>query len=1182
MSDIGEDMHSIQSTEFVKDNFTSALNDTFTNQETEIMEIIESTGKENIEDKDTTQALDDNHLQETHKRQEYCCNICKAIFTTKTVYTKHLMGEHGKILNSFGAWDKTRIDSSVINKTGVDTSKVNIYTSDSYCIVCRRMYSTKHTLANHMKRMHSRELDKFNQINDQTPTYRGNLETLYQCVKCNSRFEGNTSLQHHYLEAHKTPLKVVYPPAVLNITDTEEEMNLLSAIYEVYGPIFGSENTTQASPEDLLRHCHICSEKIENPEDYVNHILTMHEDSPSSLTKNIPDVLRYIDPLADGIDLDNVIYNENDPDFYCSLCDRKYKSDWCFMQHKRSKPHQKILGYKLPEITSANPLLYYCSVCNRGYDNKSSALEHAINNHTNSANTHIISGDRTQTISVPTNLSSTDPSRTESPEIDPSRTDKNMSMKKNNKEFEVFCGLCGQLFKELLQLRLHMEEQHDLKKYTTESPFYCSLCRIESGNEAFYGVHMGTKIHREAVLSAKERNLTGSGFSMNLDELNLIDYTDTMKHNCEICKTDYKGPLLYRYHLATVSHLINTFLSTLQVSSFETTQRALFLWSRHFDMIYIRSTKLKFRTRCQRYCNICNMEFTYILDSLCHLSSPIHKENCIKNNVMKTCESRQETCKDVQSQGTDSNQLETSAQLKNISHAKSDRELHCKLCDKSFRFPCHFKNHLVTRAHLKKKFSCGTSPNNAEVLDNDGIEYLDMFDSHSVLSEPEEPFLEDVVNRSYRYRVPSINSDSPSNHFLAPDLRQPAETTTVYNKSHETEQNIADNKNHGPSDTLFSNIESSSDHSLPSTVHEELVSDGSCKETVLNAGTLNDLTCNRQDQNSTDILAGKSAAPTNTSLQLTSTMERNNPAPTSSVASYYCQSCDVSFYSVNVLNSHLLTKDHKEKFVSATTVREDMNLTLQKIAEPHKTKDIFSFEPSSNCRTIRVNKNSRSVISKTTKSFDSNLHCDSCNKTFTNRHSSLMHFFKMHKSYYPDDSLETTPKRRLNVFTLLKDCIIPDPNNPKLFCKACRKRFNNRGNFKLHLKSKHNMVPSEDNDSEQNHDIVDSLAITNSQNPVGFYCKKCDKLYMNEHINCKHDSIQSSINSNRGDEQGQSTSSFQTILRSGQVKPYEVTKDCGSDVIQNQLISNSQRNSKSNKMTRKKDKNTDNFRFVPY
>ncbi|KAI7894233.1 uncharacterized protein EV154DRAFT_498975 [Mucor mucedo] len=1111
-TDIAKDKNTIQAT-FIyedqsygqqKETYASASSNTYTIEDCHT-NITEITG-DDIQMDNYAKSIGSDLIQETRKNREYYCDICKTTTPTEDIYKKHLVNEHEIIPEPFIVSGKAQMDNSIVNRSRVEKSRENgagdrSSVGDIYCALCQRHYMDKNYLRIHAQAVHPKEFIEWTQMNFQKPTYRGNSNTIYKCVKCDSKLEGITSLQRHYLDVHETPLKVVYPTDKLYVEDTEKEMNLLSALYDIYGPIFGSETTHQPVLDDLQIHCRVCSKKFENPGDYVDHNLTPHDDAPASPIKHTLDVLRFTDSLKTDIDLDNVVYDDKDPDFYCSLCDIKCDKSAAFADHKRSNIHLHNSSYKISEPPNFNPLFYYCNICNRGYDTENSILNHVKYNH---ANAQMLS--KNQTHINPVFILPKVESKTIENELDHRsvvirntiKAIMNKPMKECNAISEITCGVCDTLQTTTSRLRSHMEKKHNFEQ-CTEMLFYCYICLIDCRKESIFSVHIATRKHMKAALRPENRLI-------NVHQVS-IDYTDNERDYCEVCRTAFQNPRLYMNHKATINHQINYLISTSQhAPSSEPTQDALVLWNRYMNIVRTHRTRLATPGQLEFNCNICRISFTSSMHSLLHLATRLHKTNCMTEIIetsnsdeetdTDTCNTEEETgqeacdleevtnkevcnteevtnkaCYTEEENGQEARNLQElmdkeaqtqdinskQSQSKDITYSKSNvREVlpnfYCKACDKPFKFLSQFQSHSITRGH-RQALRNNTLPDNTKVsndtevfndtenFDDDGSDYCNEFDSNSVLSQYEEILPENSFDNSYDCKLCNVSYSEPyllADHLSTPNHKRFLESTIYRDEVRKAERDIADNTHCGPS--------------------------------IFSPGGFKDLAIGRQEyQTSTHTSAEK----LNNVFQLTFNMEKEKAMPISSVANYHCELCDVSFYSANVLTNHLLTKDHKEKMNSTTSVEESTVFPLTRMAEPQNIPENFStVEPLAKCKVIRENKNTEPKIKNTTIPFDLDLHCDSCDKTFTTKHSSLMHFFKMHKSYYPDLSPKNQPQRKLNAVALHKHNIMPDQNNPKLFCRACRKIFNNKGNFRLHLMSKHKMNLNEDNLPGNNLNIV--------------------------------------------------------------------------------------------------------------
>lgn len=922
-------------------------------------------------------------------------------------------------------------------------------------------------------------------------------------------------------------------------------MNFSNALFNIYGVIFVSENTSTAVSKEINSHsyCHVCSVEIKNPLNYLNHIAESHGEGPAIEEKSIPDVIQYTD-LIEETNLDNMIVDINDPNFYCSLCDRKLSSKQSFKNHTQTKQHSEILESRLSLLSSNDPSYNYCKSCNRDYASNDMLLDHIENNHKKATFKH--------TIPIPKDGVSA------------------LS--------DISCELCNQVFGSELSLQFHMKKSHDSKLYTSKEPDdYCDICNFQCKGGFAYLAHIISRKHRDVALAA-DKSLTDSksypqsqvSFISSNDNI-ILESDATTKTNCEICKISFAFPSRFRHHRMSLSHRINSFLSTSQtgnttsyneVPEFETNCDALKLWSRQINYLTKHRTLLTkpkvqkgkgpklISPRLNYSCNICDMRFISLTSSLCHLSSPTHKKNFLSSDNRLT------NTLDITTSSEADSYLQHETKEGNEFQNNYNSDYRCDLCDISFHCTSYLKKHLLTAIHqknsliitassttkskskqstskLKKHPSCKpcnklflsshhlkvhfTSSahkkrllvNSANIVDKEASITRES-DSQDIFNTgyPNECVMNIISTANYHCKLCDVSYYYTSllkNHLLTPEhkkrsLKVAASSIPECNSQpgiSKLKKQAIKSYHCEPCNKSFEHPHHLENHTLISSVHKTqlLVNSSSAKIMDKEASTT-------RESDSQDVF--------NTGDSQESVIRTN------SVANYHCELCDVSYYSPSVLKNHLLTQDHKENTMSVST-----HATPDPVPKPNsrlKTQNYMEnpvcIESVLNHKTISANKEPmiQTDTASNTACFDSDMHCNSCNMTFENKNRSLMHFVKMHKLNYPapKETRNIKPGRKPSAHVVYKHDLLPDKNNPNFFCKACKIIFGNRGNYRLHLTSKHMMILSEEK-SISSGDSRDAQPLTSTQVNVkpSLYCINCKLQYKtqnsyNTHLQKEH------------------------------------------------------------------------------
>lgn len=193
---------------------------------------------------------------------------------------------------------------------------------------------------------------------------------------------------------------------------------------------------------------------------------------------------------------------------------------------------------------------------------------------------------------------------------------------------------------------------------------------------------------------------------------------------------------------------------------------------------------------------------------------------------------------------------------------------------------------------------------------------------------------------------------------------------------------------------------------------------------------------------------------------------------------YRCDVCCDSFILQKNYDRHFATKAH-----------------LKNVEEAKLYGNLVSVVPTS-VKSLDNNIKIKDNVISTESAYNID-RCDSCDITFHNKSTSLMHFFKIHKFNYVNtqESVESsqTYERKPNINMLLKNDPLPKEDDPNLYCNVCRRKFNNKGNFRLHLVSVHKMNLSEKRFEAFASDTSNEEVI--NPNDPNHYCAACNKSY---------------------------------------------------------------------------------------
>ncbi|KAI8094554.1 hypothetical protein BDF21DRAFT_448724 [Thamnidium elegans] len=221
----------------------------------------------------------------------------------------------------------------------------------------------------------------------------------------------------------------------------------------------------------------------------------------------------------------------------------------------------------------------------------------------------------------------------------------------------------------------------------------------------------------------------------------------------------------------------------------------------------------------------------------------------------------------------------------------------------------------------------------------------------------------------------------------------------------------------------------------------------------------------------------------------------------------HCELCDIEFQSSLDLKNHMkkihrLIKD-KQRYAECYCVACNMafksmhGYNRHSVSEPHTRNTLVlknTMAALSNSPPMSFEKTSTEVEEEDNILPSENLlnreHCNSCDITFYNKSSSLMHFFKIHKFSYTEVPEKEVFKRKPNLNMLLKNEVLPKENDPNLYCNVCRKKFSNEGNFKLHLVSIHEMVLKKDESKPVESNVSDKESIESNSSLCFNVCNK--------------------------------------------------------------------------------------------
>ncbi|KAI9474153.1 MAG: hypothetical protein EXX96DRAFT_329111 [Benjaminiella poitrasii] len=539
-----------------------------------------------------------------------------------------------------------------------------------YCRTCDHTYSNKYNFRNHLSRIHNIliKLEKATPLESPNcPIKYPELEPdpkdpNYYCRTCDHTYSSKSCFKIHLFKFHGVPIE----PAKLNgcsncivhpeLEPDPNDPNLFcrscehtySRLRNFKDHLFKIHNIVvekpprplkvkshikhpdlEPDPNDPNNYCSFCNRKYTRKYSFKRHLATAHNIESQSTTASPKSLMEYPEIEPDS----------EDPNLYCRICDCTFVSKAFFKNHlvkvhkmlflSTSVTSKRFIKHPEREPNPYDPN-FYCHSCDRGYPNKYKFKDHLSKYH--------------ESIVAPPQISS----------------------RCNDKNPNYYCHYCEQEFKNEFKYNVHLSRVHGLtnkQKFQNPPIFrpdvvpdmndphnYCRSCRYSYDSLYDFRLHLRS-VHDMQVELTEEASSAGE-----------LPLTNDASLYCKICKFTYVYEDAYKRHLIKYHPSPSTNYHGSESSTPEDNQS-----SETENDVEIENY-IMHNNRLMPYCKICKITFT---------SNITHKRHCRRiHGITEYTSPRQQP------------------KPKPNTDIVSDPNNYCRSCDYTFRRLDGYKQHL--------------------------------------------------------------------------------------------------------------------------------------------------------------------------------------------------------------------------------------------------------------------------------------------------------------------------------------------------------------------------------------------------------------------------------------------------------------------------------------------------------
>lgn len=308
------------------------------------------------------------------------CRVCTKTLESLRSYRNHLRRIHGMILKPRGR--ALRVINADITPDEHDPN--------NYCIACKRQYYHKSGYRVHLETMHGMILQpvkrkKAVEITEESTVAPDPDDPNFHCYLCDKTYPRRGKYRAHLTKCHKMVLKPLSRP-----------------LKRVNNPL--------PEIEDPNFYCRSCNKKYLNKNMYQKHFERCHTMIPATRPEKPQPVMQFLCSVCDqtygckcrwknhkckGKKIEapprnvipeemlmNMKPDEDNPDFYCCLCQKNSPDKRTFNSHLRIVHNMNVrsISYSPPPLTGPLPDIndpdFYCNLCKKNLSNADSYYFH--------------------------------------------------------------------------------------------------------------------------------------------------------------------------------------------------------------------------------------------------------------------------------------------------------------------------------------------------------------------------------------------------------------------------------------------------------------------------------------------------------------------------------------------------------------------------------------------------------------------------------------------------------------------------------------------------------------------------------------------------------------------------------------------------------------------------------------
>ncbi|KAG2202234.1 hypothetical protein INT47_002153 [Mucor saturninus] len=308
------------------------------------------------------------------------CRQCNKTLESLRSYRNHLRKIHGMIL-------KPRGRALLVINAHVKPDEND---PNNYCIVCKRQYREKRGYRVHLATMHNMELQNLKPrkalvITEDSTVKPDQDDPNFYCCLCEKNYESRPKYRTHLSKSHKMVLRPLNPSRQKNNTiPNRDDPNFYCIACEKYYASRALYRKHVGRVHKIRQHSP-AQQETQAPGPSCRRDISQNSLQDEHVCQgNKPRVLYHTVKVED---LTNVKPDEDDPNFYCCLCQKNSPDKRTFNNHLKVVHNMTIYNntYLPPPMTEPLPDIhhpdFYCSLCKRNLSSLDNFHRHLRTNH---------------------------------------------------------------------------------------------------------------------------------------------------------------------------------------------------------------------------------------------------------------------------------------------------------------------------------------------------------------------------------------------------------------------------------------------------------------------------------------------------------------------------------------------------------------------------------------------------------------------------------------------------------------------------------------------------------------------------------------------------------------------------------------------------------------------------------